>query len=110
MSTTRRTVAKGAAAALVGAAAAHLASAQQPVVLPTDRPISVSLTIAALLARPVPRATLVALVLGYNAVNDGGGGLFYWDAQSTATANGGTVFKSNNSRLGAAGRWLRLDV
>lgn len=32
-------------------------------------------------------------VLGYGAINDGGGGQYYWDASSTAIDNGGSVIK-----------------
>ncbi|RFS17022.1 glycosyl hydrolase family 28-related protein [Emticicia sp. C21] len=47
----------------------------------------------------------VADVLGYYAVNDGGGGQFYWDAASTATDNGGTVIQATGV---STGRWLRI--
>jgi hypothetical protein len=43
-------------------------------------------------------------VLGYYAEGDGGGGTFYWDATSTATDNGGTIFKAAPT----TGRWLRV--
>ncbi len=45
-------------------------------------------------------------VLGYSAANDGGGGSFYWDAASTATADGGTIFQADS---GVVGRWLRIN-
>lgn len=44
------------------------------------------------------------IVKGYYAPADGGGGLFQWDAASTATANVGTVFAADE---GGTGRWLR---
>lgn len=106
-STTRRTVAKGTAAALVGAAAAQLASGSTAAPAGADaRSLQISCTIADLEARPVWSDTLVVLVLGYHAIDDGGGGLFYWDPQSNAATDGGTVFASMQS---ATGRWLRLD-
>ena len=43
-------------------------------------------------------------LLGYYARGDGGGGVFYWDATSTATDNGGTIIKA----APATGRWLRV--
>lgn len=43
---------------------------------------------------------------GWESVGDGGGGLFYWDATSTTTANYGTVFTPNS--LPVSGRWIRL--
>lgn len=39
-------------------------------------------------------------VLGYYTVNDGGGGRFYWDANSTETDNGGTIIKLDNINVG----------
>jgi hypothetical protein len=47
----------------------------------------------------------VAEVLGYYAINDGGGGEFYWDAGSTATDNGGTIIQATGV---PTGRWLRI--
>ena len=44
-------------------------------------------------------------VLGRHEINDGGGGLFRWDASNNETANNGTLFESNNS---ATGRWERI--
>lgn len=48
-----------------------------------------------------------AIMLGRNDPGDGGGGTLYWDASSTETDNGGTIFKPDS--LGAAdpGRWKR---
>ena len=45
-----------------------------------------------------------AITLGRTAVSDGGGGRFYYDANSSATTNRGTIFKPNS----ANGRWLRV--
>lgn len=44
-------------------------------------------------------------VLGYTTEGDGGGGTFYWDAASTATANSGTIFAAD---AGGTGRWIRV--
>ena len=46
------------------------------------------------------------LMGGRNTVGDKGGGFFYWDALSTETENGGTIFIPNS--LPGAGRWIRL--
>ncbi|WP_372026592.1 hypothetical protein P7L70_11735 [Tistrella mobilis] len=46
-----------------------------------------------------------AQILGRNVVNDGGGGVFQWDAASTATPNRGTVFQPT---AGGTGRWIRI--
>lgn len=45
------------------------------------------------------------LVGGNAAVGDGGAGVFYWSAASTATDNGTTIIAPAGS---ATGRWLRL--
>jgi nitrous oxidase accessory protein NosD len=44
------------------------------------------------------------LVAGYHGTGDGGGGIFYWDAGSTATDDGGLVIAPN---VGGIGRWHR---
>lgn len=45
-------------------------------------------------------------MLGFNAPGDGGGGVFYWDSTSGATANIGTVVQPT-AEVGD-GRWLRV--
>lgn len=45
-----------------------------------------------------------AFVSSYSAVGDGGGGWFNWRSDSTATADGGIVFASDE---GGTGRWVR---
>lgn len=45
-----------------------------------------------------------ALVAGYSAPGDGGGGVFYYDAAASDADNGGTIFAPN----AGAGRWLRV--
>ncbi len=47
----------------------------------------------------------VAVVGGYRAVGDGGGGIFYWDSSSSSGDNGGTIFVPTGS---SSGRWVRL--
>ena len=44
------------------------------------------------------------IVRGYTTKGDGGGGPFYWDSASTATADGAFVF---NSDAGGVGRFIR---
>jgi hypothetical protein len=45
-------------------------------------------------------------VLGYYAANDGGGGLFRWNASSTAADDGGITFIPSSSP--DSGRWQRI--
>lgn len=44
-------------------------------------------------------------VSGYAGLNDGGGGFFYWDAQSNGADNGGTIIQATGI---AIGRWIRV--
>lgn len=44
-------------------------------------------------------------VLGHTSLNDGGGGVFYWDSTSTATDNNGTIIKLTSV---ATGRYVRI--
>lgn len=62
-------------------------------------------TIADLNALNIPSINnrFSALVTGRLTENDGGGGLFFYQANSSATTNLGTIFKPNN----ANGRWIR---
>ena len=62
-------------------------------------------TIAALRAVSIATNGQLAIVLGYYAKGDGGGGEFYWDNTSVETDNGGTVIKPTD--ISGAGRWLR---
>jgi hypothetical protein len=59
--------------------------------------------IANLLTYAPTQPNELVTVLGYNTVDDGGGGQFYWDNTSAESVNGGTIF----SALGS-GRWKRL--
>jgi hypothetical protein len=45
----------------------------------------------------------VRTVLGYHAVDDGGGGLFRYDGALSTTDNGGTIIAPNSG----GGRWIR---
>lgn len=45
----------------------------------------------------------VCVVTGYNVAGDGGGGQFFWDEQSTAPDDGGTILGSSPK-----GRWRRI--
>lgn len=80
------------------------ASDFEPEIRGTAQELTVTVTtVAALAATTGGAANDLAHVLGYYSAGDGGGGLFYWDATSTATQNGGTIVGSNVS-----GRWRRL--
>jgi hypothetical protein len=54
-----------------------------------------------------PIANQVIYLDGYYAIGDGGGGQMYWDATSTETDNGGTIFKVAGIDTG---RWKRPDT
>ena len=54
---------------------------------------------------PSGRPALVQLIENY--IPEDGGGVFYWDAASTATDNGGTIIKETAT---TTGRWLRQFV
>jgi hypothetical protein len=43
---------------------------------------------------------------GYSDIGDGGGGLFYWNAASTATQDFGVVITPNSAPV--VGRWVRM--
>jgi hypothetical protein len=49
-----------------------------------------------------------AILDGFVAANDGGGGMFVWRATSTEKENGGTVVRPNSIRGQNPGRWVRL--
>jgi len=48
--------------------------------------------------------SVMAMVTGFTTAGDGGGGLFYFDPDSSATADGGIVFAPDSG----TGRWIRL--
>lgn len=62
-------------------------------------------TIADMTALSTGAGQFFVVVLGYNAPNDGGGGLFYFDSSSVATADGGTIFDPDSG----PGKWLRVQ-
>ena len=53
--------------------------------------------------------TLIIDLEGGSTINDGGGGLFYWNATSTATDDGG-ISTIKPTAAGATGRYIRLTV
>ncbi len=52
-------------------------------------------------------STMTVLLLGTNAPNDGGQGVFYWDATSTAADNGYSVIVPSGVTTGA---WIRNNA
>ena len=108
---TRRSLTNAAVVALAGAAAlgassAHAQSTDRRLNIITES-IQIVDSIQKMVNSRVGRARRVALVLGYSAVNDGGGGFFLWDPSGTQAADGGTVFRSTVS---PTGRWIRLEL
>lgn len=63
-------------------------------------------TVSALRDLADPETVLTAQTLGCAAVADGGGGVWYWDANSAATNNTGTVILPTG-HVGN-GRWVRV--
>lgn len=55
----------------------------------------------------VPGNIRSVYVAGHTTTNDGGGGIFVWNATSTASTNYGTVFQYGTN---ATGRWIRNDA
>jgi hypothetical protein len=64
-----------------------------------------SVASVAALTADVPGAGDRRLVEGFYAAGDGGGGIFEWDATSTATADGGLILAPD---AGGTGRWKRV--
>jgi hypothetical protein len=59
------------------------------------------------LRRAVGTASIHTIVAGgFWAIGDGGGGVFHWDATSTAADDGGTVVRP--AGVSGAGRWRRV--
>jgi len=50
----------------------------------------------------------VVVARGFAAINDGGGGVFSWDATSASGDDGGTVIVATPMCGSPAGRWIRL--
>lgn len=63
-------------------------------------------TIAELRALPEPTDHTLVVVLGYYAVNDGGGGQFVWDPDYAGADEGGLIIEPSTAPL--LGRWRRL--
>jgi hypothetical protein len=63
-------------------------------------------TIANLRALPIPGTLRSAAVRGYHAAEDGGGGLFAWDASSPEADDGGLVIAPAGAP--PTGRWKRV--
>lgn len=53
----------------------------------------------------LPSGNAAVILEGYYDTNDGGGGTFYWDAESTEEADNGLIFSSKRSDTG---RYIRL--
>lgn len=70
------------------------------------RPLTVLETSADLTAR-VPGIKDTVYLLGVSSINDGDGGLFYWDSTSTATPDGTDVFQL---AVGGVGRYIRVST
>lgn len=62
-------------------------------------------TIADLRAYSPGSTDATVYVRGYHTPGDGGGGMFLWAANSSATVDGGTVI---DRTAGGTGRWLRM--
>jgi hypothetical protein len=109
--TTRRIVTGGGLAALFSAlilsrSAEAQVKATKYSISGCRKNIHVLETISDLIGIPIGN-TLVALVLGYHTIGDGGGGVFYWDEGNMQASNGGTVIDSTQS---ASGRWIRIQL
>lgn len=61
--------------------------------------------VSELIAASGSTTDMVGTLLGYHHPGDGGGGEFYWDADSTVTPVDGIIFQVGTN----AGRWIRLD-
>lgn len=65
-------------------------------------------TVAALRAATTPPPSGVARIVGYSSANDGGGGLFRWDASDTTSVHNGGTILTPTSALSSSGRWKRI--
>lgn len=83
-----------------------LLTATRPLSLPQ---LTVAATVAAMAALPKSSLTdgVAVLCLGQAARGDGSGGAFWWNATSTATANGTSIVAAAE---GGTGRWLRAPL
>ena len=62
-------------------------------------------TIALLKALPLPNTSSTYIVRGFAAINDGGGGFYYWNSVDNRADDGGTIIQLN---LGGVGRFNKL--
>lgn len=87
----------------------------RPCVFPSDTNVICSVTVGFenyTDARnfPSPVANMVIFVLGEDEPGDGGEGWFWYNAESTATDDSGTVLKPSHIPTGTAGRFIRLRL
>lgn len=68
-------------------------------------PIQISFLNVAEMRTKMGKYNQKANLIGYYTKGDGGGGELYWDSNSTATDNGGTVFQVSGITVG---RWIRI--
>lgn len=61
---------------------------------------------AANVPTPVSGQTVIAMLQGAAAANDGGGGPWFWNPSSTATDNGTNIVNPTSNT--GSGRWLRM--
>lgn len=69
--------------------------------------VDTMLNLMALPTQPTPPEEVLVLK-AYLAPQDGGGGVFVWDANATAAMDFGTVIRPNDRAANVAGRWRRL--
>jgi hypothetical protein len=95
------------AAALAGCASRATAGETTGTISAADTLAGGLPSMAALRALAATAGTSFAVVQGYYQPDDGGGGLFYWNPDSTETDDGGTVIASTGASVG---RWKRVLV
>ncbi|MDD4475193.1 MAG: glycosyl hydrolase family 28-related protein [Eubacteriales bacterium] len=66
----------------------------------TDSTVITAKTMSELRSVPSVNENSIIVLKGYYKVGDGAGGLFFWDPESTAPDNGGTVIKINSTDVG----------
>ncbi len=74
----------------------------------TNNDVYKAATMSDLRADPDNDARGVAILEGYWAQGDGGGGVFYWDGDLTDDDNGGTIIIPDAAVPNDPGRWVRL--
>lgn len=63
-----------------------------------------------LMAETVYVDRMFVSVLGGTVIGDGNGGLYYFDAASTAVADGASVLQPDDLTAAQAGRWIQFGV